>query len=323
MRPFAALTPKDETQAAAFLAAHPGADGRGVIVAILDTGVDPGAAGLAVCPDGGRKVVDLVECSGSGDVDMRTRTTPRADGTLAGLTGRSLRPNPGWVNPTGEFRVGLKRAFELFPKPLVGRIKAERSAEAADTTRRLLSEAMAAQVALAAAHPHLRDGTLEAAVGEELTKRVAMLRDGVLVRCGARGGVVTCGEGRNGGTQGSEPWQATWVLRLPSRPLRVAPPHCRFLLQPAEDLGPVYDVVAWHDGSVWRGAIDAAGTGNLTSAVGFTDYRREGQWGVLDASTLLSYALNFYEDGNVMSIVTDAGAWWRRKRRGVGVCCWC
>jgi len=37
--PFAALVPKDSTKAQQFLVDHPHADGRGIVVAILDTGV--------------------------------------------------------------------------------------------------------------------------------------------------------------------------------------------------------------------------------------------------------------------------------------------
>jgi tripeptidyl-peptidase-2 len=68
------------------------------------------------------------------------------------------------------------------------------------------------------------------------------------------------------------------------------------------------DVVAWHDGAVWRAAVDCGASGDLTAAPPLADFRVERGYGVWSRATLLSYAINVYEDGDVVSIVTDAGS---------------
>lgn len=42
---------------------------------------------------------------------------------IQGQSGRSLIIDPAWKNPSGEYRVGVKRAYELFPTELVARLK--------------------------------------------------------------------------------------------------------------------------------------------------------------------------------------------------------
>ena len=48
------------------------------------------------------------------------------DGTLKSVGERILRINPNWKNPSGMYRVGIKRAFEFFPRELVSRLKENR-----------------------------------------------------------------------------------------------------------------------------------------------------------------------------------------------------
>ena len=56
---------------------HPTYDGRGVLIAILDGGVDPGIAGLRLTTTGDPKIVDLRDVSGEGVIPLQRS----ADGT--------------------------------------------------------------------------------------------------------------------------------------------------------------------------------------------------------------------------------------------------
>jgi hypothetical protein len=46
--------------------------------------------------------------------------------SAAGLSGRKLKLPDNLVNPSGKFRIGLKRAVNLAPNPLLERISKER-----------------------------------------------------------------------------------------------------------------------------------------------------------------------------------------------------
>ncbi|ORX65947.1 subtilisin-like protein [Linderina pennispora] len=120
------LLPRADTQAGDFVRKHPHYDGRGTIVAVLDTGIAPMAMGLHTTTDGKRKVLDYVDCTGSGDVRLQAPRT-NAD-ELVGATGRKLKVNSKWKNPTGEWRVGAKRLYEITPDILKEDIKKERQA---------------------------------------------------------------------------------------------------------------------------------------------------------------------------------------------------
>lgn len=110
---------------------NPVYDGRDIIVGILDTGVDPNAVGLGNrTTTGKQKVIDIIDCTGSGDVVLSKPITaiPFLDSPIIIKTpsGKELRINKDWVNPTNQYRVGQKRAYELYPKALKDRVVEER-----------------------------------------------------------------------------------------------------------------------------------------------------------------------------------------------------
>lgn len=134
--------PKVETGALEFLKKHPDYDGRGIVVAIFDTGVDPGADGLLKTPDGRAKVIDIVDGTGSGDVDTST-VRKVVDGKLLGLSGKQFTIPEGLNSPSGEYHVGLKAGYDFFPSDggeLVSRIKQERSEDQSEADAKLAME---------------------------------------------------------------------------------------------------------------------------------------------------------------------------------------
>jgi tripeptidyl-peptidase-2 len=248
-----ALIPVFETGAFSFLAENPAFNGAGIRVAILDTGVDPGASGLQRTPAGLPKVIELVDATGSGDVGMATRTRSKDGGSS--ITGLSLRPlllNPAWDNPSGEFRVGLKAAFELFPRELLRRVRAER----ASADRTALAPALgAAQIAAGCRDDP--DG--------EFAARAALLE------------ALSAGPGGGGGGD--------------------------------DDAGFAIDVVSFKDGAgVWRVVVDTVGDGDLRAARALAPFSVAQEWGTFGGNTLLNFGVGVHNDGDVVSIVCDAGA---------------
>ncbi|RKO87382.1 subtilase family-domain-containing protein [Blyttiomyces helicus] len=134
--PVEGLLPKEETQAADFIRTK-GHDGSGVVIAILDTGVDPGAPGLQVTPDGRPKIINLIDCTGAGDVRCSTvveaAEVTLPDGKVArqikGLSGRTLTIGNDWINPSGKYRLGVKATNDIFPKDVVQRLRTIRKRE--------------------------------------------------------------------------------------------------------------------------------------------------------------------------------------------------
>lgn len=123
--PVEGLLPKEATEATKFLAKFPKYDGRGIRVGVLDTGIDPAARGL----DGKGKVVDVIDCSGAGDVPLTkvepSNTTSEGIELISPTSGRKIIVVSGAAKDS-PYLLGFKRAYELWPKDLIARRKQQR-----------------------------------------------------------------------------------------------------------------------------------------------------------------------------------------------------
>jgi tripeptidyl-peptidase II len=95
-----------------FLRQHPNDDGRGVIIGILDTGIDPGIPGLLKTSTGAPKIIDLRDFSDEGEVPLQ-RVTPVGDSVQ--VAGRWLRGfgRVASLNTTGPYYGGSLRELPL------------------------------------------------------------------------------------------------------------------------------------------------------------------------------------------------------------------
>jgi tripeptidyl-peptidase-2 len=262
--PKAGILPKIETQALQFIQQSE-CDGQGVVVAILDTGVDPGASGLKFTSDGRPKVIDIVDCTGSGDVDMScersaaaaTKVEEKEKGgpctVIEGLSGRKLKLSGSLVNPTNVWRVGVKRGYELYPKKLEGRVKEERKTKWAESQRAAVAAVRREMLDWKEAHPSPSPADNKAF--QDLEEKLASLKS----------------------------WDGA----------------------DKEDPGPIFDVVAYNDGVDWQVLVGSQqdwknDVCDLTAQTPLRDFDKDQAYGTLTELDSLNYGVHVYDEGKGM-----------------------
>ncbi|XP_021931036.1 tripeptidyl-peptidase 2 [Zootermopsis nevadensis] len=278
------LLPKKETGVTAFLTKYPEYDGRGVTIAIFDSGVDPGAPGLQVTSEGKPKVIERFDCSGAGDVDTSTVVQAK-DGEIQGLSGRRLKvslsllyaidpvrniseisaPSPKillnnticktnvWMGRTGDFHVGIKNGFDLYPAKLKERIESERKEKLWDPGHKS---------ALAEASRKLQEFEVKS------------------------------------------PQPTTASDKLQKEELETQVEILTSLDKNHSDVGPAYDCVVFHDGQMWRACVDTSLSGDLSSCHLLGEYSLTQEFATLTKSDQLTYSINVHNDGNTLEVVS-------------------
>eukprot|EP00600_Ochromonadales_sp_CCMP1393_P004453 CAMPEP_0174964208 /NCGR_PEP_ID=MMETSP0004_2-20121128/5753_1 /TAXON_ID=420556 /ORGANISM="Ochromonas sp., Strain CCMP1393" /LENGTH=1471 /DNA_ID=CAMNT_0016212909 /DNA_START=2788 /DNA_END=7203 /DNA_ORIENTATION=+ len=262
------ILPKNETQAQAFVAEHPDFDGRGVIVGVLDTGVDPGAIGLEKTTDGKVKVIDIVDCTGSGDVIMSVPHSADENGIVTGASGRRIKVNPEWQNPSGKYRTGLKRLFELYPRGLKGRVT-EKLKEKWDMEQKQAEHMLQIEIA----------ATSTATTKEDLNTRLSLLRS-MNEEMQAPDPLIDCIVFHDGGK---------WVACVAVATADTTVCSSGAKTNDANNEEQLYDV-------------------DMSSLTAMAEYSVAQEYRRLTDEDALNYGINIFDDGAILSIVVDSGA---------------
>jgi tripeptidyl-peptidase-2 len=276
---FAGAMPKAEIQATEFLQKYPEYDGRNVIIAIFDTGVDPGAFGLQTTPNGQPKVIDVVDCTGSGDVNTSKVVTADENGYIESLLGHKLKVNSQWKNPTGEWRVGAAPAFSLLPGGLKHRLKEERRKRFDEQQRSAVTAATAALAAFGRAPATATPAEIKER--EELEARVKLL-DELSSKYEDHGPMVEAVVWNDG---------EKWVAALDTSDFYTA-------VEENNDSNDDSNTTATNNN---KGALENFGEP-------LTNFRYCRRYGTFSAEDACNYVLNIYNEGDTLSIVVDAGS---------------
>ena len=257
-----ALIPKRETGVLEFLKKHPEFDGRDVTIAIFDTGVDPAADGLQKTSTGERKIVDVIDATGTGDVDTSHTAEASKENTLEGLTGRTLTLPKKLKNPSGTYHLGIKRASDLFSGGVMRRINQLRLQEWQRQLGQIRDQR--ADERRAAEKKGERAAFRKAAEDRTLEEKNTVAREQLL-----------------------ESLEQAYA---------------------ASDPGPVYDCVLWSDGKQFHVIVDTDEDGDLNDEKVLRPFGIAGEYGTLGEEEAATFAVQVYEEGNLLSIVTVNGS---------------
>uniref|UniRef100_A0A914QKJ8 Peptidase S8/S53 domain-containing protein n=1 Tax=Panagrolaimus davidi TaxID=227884 RepID=A0A914QKJ8_9BILA len=83
--------PKDATQQDLFLSKYPDFDGRGIKIAIIDTGIDLYLEGLQKTSEGHPKIIDCFDFTESGNVETSEIREIDSKNYLIGLSGKKFK----------------------------------------------------------------------------------------------------------------------------------------------------------------------------------------------------------------------------------------
>jgi tripeptidyl-peptidase-2 len=171
--------------------------------------------------------------------------------------------------PPPQIRLGIKSAYELFPKKLISRVKQYRKIqfEEHQRTHALIVRKQLNEWSAQYDNTNTATSTTTATTPEQLKKKQDL--------------------------------EARLEFLEPSSSLEDNN-------NPWNDPGPIYDCIVFYDGLNYRAAIDVNEDGDFTSTKALTDYHKFYEFSQFSTVDMYNYAVNIYDDATLLSIVCDA-----------------
>ncbi|KAL7541337.1 hypothetical protein ACHAXR_010827 [Thalassiosira sp. AJA248-18] len=275
--------PKEETGLYSLFDKFPLSDGRGIKIAIMDTGCDLNAAGLNGTTSDGvtPKYIDFLDCTGDGDVDMSKILQFDYDDleqqSIVGLSGRNIVMGE-WAKGVSHFRVGAVRLYDLLPRGVERRVRRERKEAFIVKHQALISET------------------------QSMLDYLPLDKD----KKPSGGG----GGGGGGGDNEEEPASSPGDKKNDpqKKELELLLEQLKLIMESYEDSGPLLDIVMFEDDKTWNAVIDLEASGDLTNSIPMAPFGHERQIGELAFGSSVTFCIQVYDNGNTLSIVTDAGS---------------
>jgi len=214
-----------------------------------------------------RKVISLYDSTGSGDVDTSTVRKVES-GQITLLSGRSLKVEGLSPCPSGEYRIGVKRGYELMPKTLVQRTTGERKEKFMKEHRAHLNGLQAAVQAVQSkyrAPAEVGGADLSSEMAEEDRIQLEELQTQVE--------------------------QVTALMSSWSDP----GPLYDVVAWKVNDLD-------------WRVVVDTSEQADTTQIKELGEYSKDQSFWNFGSENMMNYSVNVWKDGAIVEIVTNAGS---------------
>jgi tripeptidyl-peptidase II len=285
------------------------ADGRGIRIAILDTGCDLAARGMETTTTGERKYLDFLDCTGDGDVDTRTKrkvdVKEQQDGTInvtvTGISGKTLSL-PTLILGTDkeplEVRLGAVALFHILPRSALKRVQAQRKEKFMQVHNARIAQGQKSLDQLR--QQQQRKPSKDSSSSEKDTAdSKTQSDDGV-------NSTITKDQDNN------ETASAASLLKKEIKEAETLIEELQDMAKTYTDAGPIMDIVLFQKnqsgGSVWHAMIDLEADGNLTSSTPMAPYAIAQQFGTFLFGSQVTFCIQIYEDGDVLSICCDGGS---------------